>query len=311
MGGGWPMRRTHLVPLLSAMVLALLLTTCSTLSAVGDGPVAVTVVDVDRAPAPSAGASRATQTDAGDDVRGDPPPPSDPLEEQAADEPDPAVVEEVVEETVEDDTRDGISEADAPASTPEVTGGDEGAGGAEEAGGTAPDSPGREANGTGGATGAPLPVDVPPAPGARPARVVIPRIGVDNPLVPVGLHPDKSLVVPDQAHVAGWYTGRPQPGATGPAIIAGHNQWGGRLGVFYRLHTLSPGDTVEVHNDDGSVVRFEIERLEQHPKSAFPTERVYGRTDRAEVRVITCGGHFDRSRGSHVDNVIAFGVRTG
>jgi sortase (surface protein transpeptidase) len=163
---------------------------------------------------------------------------------------------------------------------------------------------------------APVAADAPrlqdlPVPSGQPTRVVVPRIGVDNPLVPVGLHADKSLVVPEQAHVAGWYTGRPRPGETGPAIVAGHNRWGGKSGVFERLHALSAGDVIEVHHDDGSVVRFEVDRLEQHPKAAFPTDRVYGPTDRAEIRVITCGGHFDRSRGSHVDNVIAFGVRTG
>lgn len=144
---------------------------------------------------------------------------------------------------------------------------------------------------------------------ARPARVVVPRIGVDNPVVPVGLHPDKSLVVPDEAHVAGWYSGFSRPGQTGrPAVITGHNVWGGRVGVFERLHQLEPGDVIELRGEDDSTVRFEVERIEQHPKDAFPTNRVYDPTDRADLRVITCGGHFDRSRGSHVDNIIAFAV---
>jgi sortase (surface protein transpeptidase) len=301
MDGGWPMRRTGSAPLLLGALLALLLTTCSSLPAVGDAPAAVTIVDVDRAPDPLVAASRAPMEVAEEDEAAPPPPEADPVGEHAGREPSPPAVEEAVDDT------SGTEEAEATAPAPDP----DAAVAEEEAGETAASARAEEAHDAGGTTDASLPVDVPPAAGAKPARVVVPRIGVDNPLVPVGLHPDKSLVVPDQAHVAGWYTGRPQPGATGPAIIAGHNQWGGRLGVFYRLHTLSAGDTVEVHNDDGSVVRFEIERLEQHPKSAFPTERVYGRTDRAEVRVITCGGHFDRSRGSHVDNIIAFGVRIG
>ena len=144
---------------------------------------------------------------------------------------------------------------------------------------------------------------------ARPARMVVPHIGVDNPVVPVGLHPDVSLVVPDEAHVAGWYSGFSRPGQTGrPAVIAGHNVWGGRIGVFYRLHQLVPGDILEIRGEDDSTVRFEVERIEQHPKDAFPTNRVYDATDRADLRVITCGGLFDRSRGSHVDNIIVFAV---
>lgn len=163
---------------------------------------------------------------------------------------------------------------------------------------------------------APAPVEaapqpVAPAPGpAEPTRVVVPRIGVHNLLVPVGLNPDHTLQVPDQAPTAGWYTGAPRPGETGPSIITGHNFWNGAPGVFSRLHELVPGDVVEVHHADGSIVGFRVERIEQHPKAAFPSERVYGTTSRQEVRVITCGGVFDPDAGAHVDNIIVFGVRT-
>lgn len=142
-------------------------------------------------------------------------------------------------------------------------------------------------------------------------RITVPRIGVDATLMPVGLHPDHTLVVPDSAPLAGWYTGGPRPGETGPAVLVGHNFWHGVPGVFARLHELVTGDVVEVHHDDGSVVRFAVERLEQHRKDAFPSERVYGNTARQEVRIITCGGPFDHSQGRHLDNIIVFGVRTG
>lgn len=156
----------------------------------------------------------------------------------------------------------------------------------------------------------PVPAPVPPAP-PEPARVLVPRIGVDNALTPVGLHPDLSLVVPDEAALAGWYTGAPRPGETGPSVLVGHNSWGGARGVFHRLHELLPGDEVAVAHDDGSVVRFTVERVEQYPKAAFPSERVYGNTDRQEVRIITCGGPFDPAQGRYLDNVVVFAVRTG
>jgi sortase (surface protein transpeptidase) len=149
------------------------------------------------------------------------------------------------------------------------------------------------------------------APSAEPTTVVIPRIGVSHRLIPVGLHPDRTLVVPDDGQVAGWYTGAPRPGQRGPAVVTGHNSWRGATGVFYRLHQLSAGDLIEVHHDEGSVVRFRVDRLEQHPKDRFPTQTVYGNTAGPELRVITCGGAFDTARGSHVDNVIVFATRVG
>jgi sortase (surface protein transpeptidase) len=164
----------------------------------------------------------------------------------------------------------------------------------------------------------PTPAPTPPAPEpsaaavarvAEPTRVVIPRIGVSNPMTPVGLHPDRTLVVPDDGQVAGWYTGAPRPGRTGPSVIVGHNSWKGARGVFWDLHRLAPGDVVEVHHDDGTVVAFEVERIEQYPKDRFPTKRVYGNTPRREVRIITCGGVFDQRRRSHLDNIVVYGVR--
>jgi sortase (surface protein transpeptidase) len=150
----------------------------------------------------------------------------------------------------------------------------------------------------------------PPLGQQEPTRVVVPRIGVTNPLVPVGLHPDRTLVVPEDERYAGWYTGAPRPGQRGPAVITGHNSWNGRAGVFKRLHELQPGDTIEVHHDAGAVVRFVVDRIEQHPKDAFPTQHVYGNTDGPELRVITCGGIFDQRRRSHVDNIVVFASRT-
>jgi sortase (surface protein transpeptidase) len=300
MDGRRLIRRSAPVPWLLGALLALLVTTCAMPPSGVEGPLAVTILDLDREPDPVAVADRApAQRAEMDGAEESGSAEAGPDQEPAERQPDPPAIE----------TTNDTSPTERPArAEPESAGPTD----AENGATSEQDATVSEAKEhVPGATGEARPLDPPPAPDAKPARVVVPRIGVDNPLVPVGLHPDKSLVVPDQAHVAGWYTGRPQPGATGPAIIAGHNQWGGSLGVFYRLHTLAPGDTVEVHNDDGSVVRFEIERLEQHPKRAFPTDRVYGRTDRAEVRVITCGGVFDRSRGSHLDNIIAFGVRIG
>jgi hypothetical protein len=63
---------------------------------------------------------------------------------------------------------------------------------------------------------------------------------------------------------------------------------------------------VEVVREDGSRVAFVVERLEQHPKADFPTEAVYGDIEGSALRLITCGGAFDRSTGHYLDNVIVY-----
>ncbi|WP_241832795.1 class F sortase [Amycolatopsis sp. CB00013] len=110
---------------------------------------------------------------------------------------------------------------------------------------------------------------------------------------------------------AGWYEPGPAPGQTGPAVIVGHVDGASQPGIFYRLHELAPGDRVTVERADGSVVTFVVRRTIHAPKDRFPTKEVYGRTAGPELRLITCGGSFDRAARSYRDNVIVFAQLDG
>ncbi|MBW3658031.1 MAG: class F sortase [Actinobacteria bacterium] len=143
-------------------------------------------------------------------------------------------------------------------------------------------------------------------PRSTPTRVRIPSIAVDSALVGLGLQDDGRMEVPRGAFPAGWYTGAPTPGQLGPAILAGHVDYGGAAGVFARLHELRPGDAVEVTRADGVPAVFRVTRVEQHAKDAFPTAAVYGDIDHAGLRLITCGGAFDRRARSYEDNLVVF-----
>lgn len=141
---------------------------------------------------------------------------------------------------------------------------------------------------------------------ADPVRVAIPAIGVDAPVVPLGLGPGGELVPPAGVVETGWWRAGPEPGEQGAAVIAGHVDSRQGPAVFHRLRELGAGDRVEVVRADGSRVAFAVERVERHPKQAFPTDAVYAATDGPTLRLVTCGGAFDRSTGHYVDNVIVF-----
>jgi LPXTG-site transpeptidase (sortase) family protein len=143
---------------------------------------------------------------------------------------------------------------------------------------------------------------------AGPAEVSIPAIEATSSLVPLGLNADRTVEVPpvDEPMLAGWFTGGPKPGEQGPAVILGHVNGGGRPGIFARLGELAAGDEVLVRRTDGTTVRFAVHRVDQVPKSEFPTDEVYGDTDASELRLITCGGAFDERAGSYRDNVIVY-----
>jgi sortase (surface protein transpeptidase) len=145
----------------------------------------------------------------------------------------------------------------------------------------------------------------PPAVRLTPVRIRVPAIGVDAPLVRLGLTSDGALAVPTTAMTAGWYTGSPVPGRAGPAVIAGHVHWSGIPAVFAHLADLAVGDRITVTRSDASTVTFTVDRVATYPKTRFPTALVYGSLDVAGLRLITCGG-FDPVARSYEANVIVF-----
>lgn len=146
---------------------------------------------------------------------------------------------------------------------------------------------------------------------STPVRLQIPAIGVDTGLMGLGLKADGTMEVPPEGFPAGWYTGAPTPGELGPAILAGHVDWAGAPAVFYDLRQLAAGDEITVVRKDGTAAVFRVTGLEQYAKESFPTEVVYGDIQHAGLRLITCGGSFDRSARSYVDNLVAFAELIG
>ncbi len=158
------------------------------------------------------------------------------------------------------------------------------------------------------------PVDhrTPVLPRSVPVRVGIPSIGVRAPLTGVGLDADGSVQVQpaDRPGEAGWYDRGPTPGERGAAVLLGHVDSAKGAAVFYDLGRLRPGNRVEVTRADGRVAVFTVESVERVAKDRFPTRRVYGPLDHAGLRLVTCGGAFDRTKRSYRDNIIVYAALT-
>jgi hypothetical protein len=88
--------------------------------------------------------------------------------------------------------------------------------------------------------------------------------------------------------------------------VVGHVDTKTGPAVFYRLRELRPGDEIKFVRSDGSSAKFIVERSESFRKDAFPTQRVYGPSRRAQLRLITCDGSFDWSRGHYRRNLVVF-----
>ncbi|MET7675465.1 class F sortase [Streptomyces seoulensis] len=148
----------------------------------------------------------------------------------------------------------------------------------------------------------------PTTPGTSvPVRLRIPGIGVDTPVMRLGLAQDGTVQVPPiTAHdQAGWYQGSPTPGRTGPSVILGHVTVGAYGdGVFRRLDRLRRGDEITVRLENGTSAEFAVTSVRTVAKAEFPTKAVYGDVGRPELRLITCGG--PRTGDGYRDNVIVF-----
>ena len=148
------------------------------------------------------------------------------------------------------------------------------------------------------------------APPGAPLRVWVPRIGVDAKLVSLALQADGSMEVPPWG-LAGWYRLGPKPGAPGPAVIAAHVDSKRGPDVFYRLGELQRGDRVHIDYANGRSVTFAVQSREMTAKSALPVKRIWNQTSEPVLRLITCGGDFNRQTGHYQSNVIVYASLVG
>lgn len=152
----------------------------------------------------------------------------------------------------------------------------------------------------------------PPLDRSPPVRLTYQRLGIDTPLISVGLNPDRTAEVPpkDPGAPAGWYRNLAAPAQSGPAVILGHVDTTDGPGVFFNLGNSETGDRILIEREDGRTGAFTVERVESFPRADFPTDQVYGRVGHAALRLVTCGGFFDRDNGGYQENVVVFATLT-
>jgi len=153
----------------------------------------------------------------------------------------------------------------------------------------------------------PAPADT-ALPASVPVRVEVPSLGVDAALIPLGQQANGEVQTPpgEPGSPGGWYQDSPTPGQTGSAVILGHvNTTNSDIGLFYRLHELTPGQTITITRADHTAAVFTVDKVDVYHKSTFPTVEVYQNADRPEVRLITCGG-YDQATREYLDNTVVY-----
>lgn len=150
-------------------------------------------------------------------------------------------------------------------------------------------------------------VATPSLPRSQPTKLRIPKIGLDTVFeAPLGLNSDLTVEVPDLYTTVGWYKNGATPGEVGPAVVLGHVDSFQGPAVFFNLKKLAQGDVIEVEREDGTTAVFEVERVKSYAQKDFPTEDVYGPTDGAVLRLITCTGTFDKGKQKYSHNLVVY-----
>ncbi|MFC0849222.1 class F sortase [Streptomyces noboritoensis] len=146
-----------------------------------------------------------------------------------------------------------------------------------------------------------------PLPPSRATGLAIPYLSLKAPVVGLGLDPGHHLATPpvDDPKLVGWYQGGPTPGEAGTALAVGHRDTRTGAAVFANIAMLRPGRLVEARRADGRVAVYTVDAVRKYDKARFPNEEVYGPRNRPELRLITCGGKFDRKKG-YESNVVVF-----
>ena len=144
----------------------------------------------------------------------------------------------------------------------------------------------------------------------EPQRVEVPSLGIDAPVLPVGIDMDAgALGTPKDIDRVGWFRDGAAPGDDkGAVLLAGHVDSARRgAGAFYPLKEARRGTRISVRSDDGRTRRYRVTSVKQMRKADLPA-RVFSRRGKARLVLVTCGGRFDERRGHYRDNIVVTAV---
>lgn len=147
-----------------------------------------------------------------------------------------------------------------------------------------------------------------------PLSISIPAIKVKSSLQYLGLNSNGTIQVPSPGpkyNEAAWYKYSPTPGQVGPSVIEGHIDSAAEgPSVFFYLGALKPGNHIYIKLKDGTTAVFTVTAVRQYPKTSFPTSEVYGNTNFAALRLISCSGVFDHATKQYLSDTVVFAELT-
>ena len=154
-----------------------------------------------------------------------------------------------------------------------------------------------------------LPTPAPVNSTGRIVRLVIPRLGVDRAVVPLGIsnsseggvdwNTDKLFATANRKDLIGQTLTSVNPGEGGNIVLMGHNYDNGYYaweGVFVNIKSLSPGDQILAYTEGGGEYHYAVQLVKKVPwRSENAAEaakhfKYLGPTPGEQLTLVTCGG---------------------
>ncbi len=157
-----------------------------------------------------------------------------------------------------------------------------------------------------GSTSAAAPVDLHAI-----SRLVVPGVGIDAPVVTLGVNSDGVMQSPATPTDVGWYNFSSLPGGGSNIVLSGHVDYVNYgPAIFWNLRELKPDDVVQVVLDNGSVVNYHVTTVTTYDDQTAPVQQIIGATPAETITMITCTGTFDTQSREYDKRLVVRAVRT-
>lgn len=141
-------------------------------------------------------------------------------------------------------------------------------------------------------------------------RMTIASIGVNAPVIALGMDDENVPYVPANKDDIAWYDFTVKPGGGSNAVFGGHLNWGGSPGVFFDLEDVQMGELIRIFAEDGEEFTYRVFNNESLDPKNRDSVNVMAPADTDIITLITCGGTWvpdpddERLGGSYTERVV-------
>jgi hypothetical protein len=146
-----------------------------------------------------------------------------------------------------------------------------------------------------------------PGPDPTPYKVELPTMGRTQPIVRVGIDKDRKMVVPRNAEDVAWLDQGPIPGRTKNVVLAGHINYSGQRGSFEGIGRMKKREDIYLVLKNGKKMHFKVAWVCTFPRDTEHAGQIMGNTKVTSVTLVSCGGTYDSSAGTHEKRIVVRG----